>query len=704
MGPDSTCLRSGKATRLNLLVLLQDGTELAFLESHVASYFYLMNEKPKLVSDDPWLEPHQATIERRMRQYSETLVEIEKGSGSLAAYATGHNHVGIHFHPDTRKWSCREWAPAAQAVFLLGDFNDWNRASHPLASSDSGVWSLELPADALAHGQKLKLHIVGADGSRRDRIPACIRRAVQDPTSHDFCGQIWNPPEAYVWRHDFTPASVGAPLIYESHIGMGGEEPRVHTYREFAETVLPRIAKAGYNTVQLMAVQEHPYYGSFGYHVSSFFAPCSRFGTPEDLKYLIDTAHGLGLAVLLDVVHSHAVKNIAEGLNDFDGSGNQYFHHGSLGDHPAWDSKCFDYGRPEVRQFLLSNIRYWLEEFRFDGFRFDGVTSMLYHSRGMKAFGSYDDYFGGDADDSAVLYLKLANKLIQEIKPGSIAIAEDMSGMPGLCRPTEEGGLGFSYRLAMGIPDYWIKLLKHSRDEDWDMGELWGVLANRRRGEATIAYAESHDQALVGDKTLAFWLMDQEMYWHMGQTDSHPKIERGIALHKLIRLTTLVLGGEAWLNFMGNEFGHPEWLDFPREGNDWSYHYCRRQWSLVDNPELKYGWLAEFDRQLMDFTKKFNLLSTPPAQLLHLDAGQKIIIAERANLIFVFNFSVSNSAFGYPVHVPGHETRKLVLDTDQPDTGGHGRVDHVFDYPVAEDGVMKIYSPSRSGLVFARMG
>ncbi len=665
--------------------------------------FFLMSEKPKLVSDDPWLEPHQATIERRMQQFTETLTEIEKGSGSLASYATSHDHVGIHFHPDTRKWTVREWAPAAQAVFLLGEFNDWNRVSHPLASSDSGVWSLELPAEALAHGQKLKLHIVGADGSRRDRIPACIRRAVQDPTSHDFCGQIWNPTEAYVWRHDFAPASVGAPLIYESHVGMAGEEPRVHTYREFAEAVLPRIAKAGYNTVQLMAVQEHPYYGSFGYHVSSFFAPCSRFGTPEDLKYLIDTAHGLGLAVLLDVVHSHAVKNIAEGLNDFDGSGNQYFHHGPLGDHPAWDSKCFDYGRPEVRQFLLSNIRYWLEEFRFDGFRFDGVTSMLYHSRGMKAFGSYDDYFGGDADDSAILYLKLANKLIQEIKPGSIAIAEDMSGMPGLCRPIDEGGLGFSYRLAMGIPDYWIKLLKHSRDEDWDMGELWGVLANRRRGEATIAYAESHDQALVGDKTLAFWLMDQEMYWHMGKTDSHSKIERGIALHKLIRLTTLVLGGEAWLNFMGNEFGHPEWLDFPREGNDWSYHYCRRQWSLVDNPELKYGWLAEFDRQLMDFTKKFNLLSTPPAQLLHLDAGQKIIIAERANLIFVFNFSVANSAFGYPVHVPGHETRKLVLDTDQPDTGGHGRVDHFFDYPVAEDGVMKIYSPSRSGLVFAKM-
>jgi 1,4-alpha-glucan branching enzyme len=661
-----------------------------------------MTQTPKLVLDDPWLEPHQGAIERRMNQFSEALAAIEKSSKTLAAYATGHKWVGIHYHPTAGQWTVREWAPAALGVFLIGDFNNWNRESHPLASSDSGVWKLELPGDALAHGQKVKLHIIGADGSRRDRIPACIRRAVQDPTTHDYCGQIWNTPQPYVWKHEFDPATITAPLIYESHVGMAGEEPRVHTYREFADNVLPRVAKAGYNTVQLMAVQEHPYYGSFGYHVSSFFAPCSRFGTPEDLKYLIDTAHGHGIAVLLDVVHSHAVKNMAEGLNNFDGSGHQYFHDGPLGDHPGWDSKCFDYGRPEVRQFLLSNIRYWLEEFRFDGFRFDGVTSMLYYSRGMKSFGSYDDYFGGDADDMAILYLKLANQLIQEIKPGAISVGEDMSGMPGLCRPIADGGIGFSYRLAMGIPDYWIKLLKHSRDEDWDMGELWGVLANRRHGEATIAYAESHDQALVGDKTLAFWLMDKEMYWHMGKNDPHPVIERGIALHKLIRLVTLVLGGEGWLTFMGNEFGHPEWLDFPREGNGWSYHYCRRQWSLVDNPDLKYGWLAAFDKQLMEFAKKYDLLTTPPAQNLYIDNGQKIIVAERANLIFVFNFSTANSVFGYPVHVPGLETRELVLDTDQLDTGGHGRVDHAFDYPVTADSVMQIYTPSRSGLVYAK--
>lgn len=662
-----------------------------------------MTVQPKLVVDDPWLEPHQPAIERRMRRFDEEIAAIKKHARSLAAHATGHKYAGIHFHATTHEWTIREWAPAAKAIFLIGDFNDWNRESHPLQGFTNGVWQLKLPADALAHGQKVKLHVIGADGSRRDRIPACIRRAVQDPTTHDYSGQIWNPPEAYSWKHEFDPASIGAPLIYESHVGMGGEEPRVHTYREFADNVLLRVKKAGYNTVQLMAVQEHPYYGSFGYHVSSFFAPCSRFGTPEDLKYLIDTAHGFGIAVLLDIVHSHAVKNMAEGLNDFDGSGHQYFQGGDRGNHPGWDSKCFDYGRVEVRQFLLSNVRYWLEEFRFDGFRFDGVTSMLYHSRGNKAFGSYDDYFGADADEDAILYLQLAAKLIQEVKPGAIAIAEDMSGMPGLCRPLDEGGVGFTHRLAMGIPDYWIKLLKHSRDEDWNLDELWHTLANRRHGEATIAYAESHDQALVGDKTLAFWLMDKEMYWHMGKNDPHPVIERGIALHKLIRLVTLALGGEGWLNFMGNEFGHPEWLDFPREGNGWSFHYCRRQWSLVDNPDLKYHWLADFDRAMIDFARKSNLMAAAPAQCLYIDHGPKIIVAERGNFIFVFNFSVGDSVFGYPIRVPDADTRELLLDTDDIDFGGHGRVDPSAHYPVDQDGIMKIYSPSRSAQVFARL-
>ena len=662
----------------------------------------MTTEQPILVRNDPWLEPYQDAILRRMARYQEALRGIEQTAGSLAAYANGHKIIGIHYHAATACWTVREWAPEAQAVSLTGDFNGWNRERHPLVPVGQGVWQIQLPAAALAHGQLVKLHVVGADGSRRDRIPAFIRRAVQDPQSRDFSGQIWQPAEPYPWRHSFDPRGLGAPLVYEGHVGMCGEEPRVHSYREFAEQVLPRIAAGGYHAVQLMAVQEHPYYGSFGYHVSSFFAPCSRFGTPDDLKYLIDTAHGLGLAVLLDVVHSHAVKNTAEGLNDFDGSGHQYFHAGPRGDHPGWDSKCFDYGRSEVRRFLLSNLRYWLEEFRFDGFRFDGVTSMLYHSRGAKAFGSYEDYFGGDADEDAVLYLQLATRLVASLKPGALIIAEDMSGMPGLCRPHEEGGVGFTHRLGMGIPDHWIKLLKHTRDEDWNLGDLWSVLSNRRHGEATIAYAESHDQALVGDKTLAFWLMDQEMYWHMAKADPHPVVERGIALHKLIRLVTLAFGGEGWLNFMGNEFGHPEWLDFPREGNNWSYQHCRRQWSLVDDPALKYEWLSTFDRALMALAREHRLLESPPARLLYLDMDQRILCAERANLVFVINFSVGNSLFGYPVQVGGAGGhRKIVLDSDAREFGGHGRVDPACDYPLDAEGFLKLYTPSRSGLVFA---
>jgi 1,4-alpha-glucan branching enzyme len=658
-----------------------------------------------LIEQDPWLEPYEDAIRNRLNRYAAAHGEIEQLSGTLVRHADAHLRLGVLHDHERDVWTVREWAPDARGIWLIGDFNAWDRTSHPLERGDEGIWELVLPGNALAHEQRVKLHIHGADDARRDRIPACIRRVIQDPQTHDFSGQIWDPQTPYVWRHTLELSSIGAPLIYEAHVGMSGEEERVHTYREFAEDVLPRIAKLGYQVIQLMAVQEHPYYGSFGYHVSSFFAPASRSGTPEELKHLIDTAHGMGIAVLLDIVQSHAVKNMAEGLNNFDGSEAQYFHRGGRGEHPQWDSKCFDYHRPEVRRFLLSNVRYWLEEFRFDGFRFDGVTSMLYHHHGTTAFDHYDKYFRHDIDDDAILYLQLATTLAKELKPKCLIIAEDMSGMPGLCRPVEEGGVGFTHRLAMGIPDFWIKLLKHTADEDWNLDELWGVLANRRYGEPTIAYAESHDQALVGDKTVAFWLMDKEMYWHMQRDDKHPVIERGIALHKMIRLITMAVGGEGYLNFMGNEFGHPEWLDFPREGNGWSYKYCRRQWSLVDNPDLKYRFLGDFDAAMVHLAAKHNLLATPPAQLLNMDAANKIICAERGGLIFVFNFSIERSIADYRFYAPKTGKFQVVLDSDAPEFGGFGRIDHevVHQPQKTAEGhhEFSVYAPARTVLVLA---
>ena len=656
-------------------------------------------EIPTLVKNDIWLKDQTGAIQHRMHRFQSKLQEIENNFGSLSNFANTHHELGIHYNNENDTWIVREWAANAQALSIVGDFNQWNGESHPLSKDDHGTWTCSVDGDQLKHGDQLKLRVLGADGSQRDRIPATITRAVQDPETHDFSGQIWNPEHAYQWQHNFDPKSITAPTIYEAHTGMAGEEPRLHTYREFAENIIPRVKALGYNTIQLMAVQEHPYYGSFGYHVSNFFAACSRFGTPEDLKFLVDTAHANGIAVIMDIVHSHAVKNLAEGLNEFDGTDHQYFHGGEKGDHPQWDSKCFNYGKQEVQRFLLSNVRYWLEEFNFDGFRFDGVTSMLYDHHGSIAFDHYDKYFSDGVDHDCVLYLQLATTLAESIKPGVLNIAEDMSGMPGLCRPIHEGGIGFSHRLAMGLPDYWIKLLKHKSDDDWNVEKIWETLTNRRHMEANISYAESHDQALVGDKTLAFWLMDKEMYWHMGKDDPHPVIDRGMALHKLIRLLTSFIGGEGYLTFMGNEFGHPEWLDFPREGNDWSYHYCRRQWSLVDNPELKYEQLNAFDAVLIQTLEERRVLSAPQANLLCANSGDHVLAFERANVITVANLHPTQSFSDYHVHVPNAGQYQVILNSDEANFGGHDRIQSnstVTTIDTEHGPVLSLYLPCRS--------
>ncbi|HEX8547252.1 MAG TPA: alpha amylase C-terminal domain-containing protein, partial [Cytophagaceae bacterium] len=535
-----------------------------------------------------------------------------------------------------------------------------------------------------------------------DRIPAYITRVVQDTETHDFCGQLWFS-KTFEWtdQHFSAQEQYEQPLIYESHTGMAQEKEGLGTYQEFADEILPRIKNGGYNSVQLMAVMEHPYYGSFGYHVSNFFCASSRFGTPEDLKYLVNKAHSIGLAVIMDVVHSHAVKNVAEGLNEFDGT-DQYFHGGPRGYHTAWDSKLFDYGKWEVKRFLLSNLKYWLDEYHFDGFRFDGVTSMLYFHHGFTTFDHYDKYFKFDVDWDAVTYMQLANELVHSMKSNVLSIAEDVSGMPGLCRTIEDGGVGYDYRLAMGIPDFWIKYLKERADEDWNIHEMWSTLTNRRFNEKTIAYAESHDQALVGDKTLAFWLMDQEMYYHMLVSDKNLVIDRGIALHKMIRLFTMSLGGEGYLNFMGNEFGHPEWIDFPRQGNNWSYKYARRQWTLVDSDQLKYKFLSNFDKGMLNVMKENKVLSSLHGKQLNMDDANKVIVYERNNLVFVFNFHVSNSIFGYKFQVPVAGTYSIILNSDDEAYGGFGRVDNSIDYHTDENGFLQVYLTNRTGLVLKR--
>lgn len=668
-----------------------------------------MTKKLKLVKDDPWLEPNAGDIEDRYNRYLDRLNRINRDFGSLRDMANGYKYFGINFDPERKGWTYREWAPNAKGLYLVGDFNHWQQFTHPLKRNEFGIWEIfldyETYQDTFVHGSKIKV-LVDSQMGLNFRIPAYITRVIQDEDTKNFSGQLWFPGPFDWGDDDFHAGKTGDLFIYEAHVGMAQEKEGMGSYPEFVENVLPRIVKGGYNAIQLMAIQEHPYYGSFGYHVSSFFAPSSRFGTPEELKYLIKKAHEAGITVILDVVHSHTVKNTVEGINRFDGTDGQYFHPGSRGEHPQWDSKIFDYGKTEVLRFLLSNLKYWMNEFHFDGFRFDGVGSMMYFHHGLEKIDSREKYFRQGVEWDAITYLQLANTLVHDLEPQSVSIAEDVTGMPGLTSPTEDGGLGFDYRLGMGIPDFWIKLLKEYRDEDWNLPEMWHVLNDRLPHVKTVAYCESHDQALVGDKTIAFRLMDKEMYWHMQKDDDNLVIERGIALHKMIRLFTISLGGQAYMNFMGNEFGHPEWIDFPREGNNWSYKYCRRQWSLVDNPNLKYQYLAAFDREMIRVIKEGKIMSSLFGNQLNMDETNKTIVFERNHLVFVFNFHPANSIPGYRFPVPRPGEYHLILNSDDRQFGGHGRIDDSTRFIAQSEGnthYLTIYNTNRTAMVFKRI-
>lgn len=677
---------------------------------------------------DPSLKQCRDHLTYRTKRYLEQKKLIDNSEGSLEEFAQGYLKFGFNREDDAIIY--REWAPAAQEAQLIGDFNDWDGSNHKMKRNEYGVWMIKIPdvggKPAISHNSKVKFRFKHGNGIWVDIIPAWIKYATVDPTrfAAPYDGIYWDPPpsERYTFKYP-RPAKHSAPRIYEAHVGMSSSEPRINSYKEFADNILPRIKENNYNTVQLMAIMEHSYYASFGYHVTNFFAVSSRSGTPEDLKYLIDTAHSLGLQVLMDVVHSHASNNVTDGLNGFDvGQSTQdsYFHTGERGYHKLWDSRLFNYANWEVLRFLLSNLRWWLEEYKFDGFRFDGVTSMLYHHHGINTVftGNYREYFSEATDVDAVVYLMLANRLVHNILPSTTIIAEDVSGMPALCRPVYEGGVGFDYRLAMAIPDKWIDYLKNKKDTEWSMEDIVRSLTNRRYSEKCISYAESHDQAIVGDKTFAFLLMDIEMYSGMSSLRSaSPVVERGIALHKMIHFITMALGGEGYLNFMGNEFGHPDWIDFPREGNGWSYEKCRRQWDLVDTDHLRYKFMNEFDRAMNLLDDKFSFLASTKQIVSSTEEANKVIVFERGDLVFVFNFHPTNTYEGYKVGCDLPGKYRVALDSDAFEFGGHGRVDHDVDHFTSLEGIpgvaetnfnnrpnsFKVLAPSRTCLVYYRV-
>lgn len=658
---------------------------------------------------DPWLLQYTSVIESRHRKYLAREISLA-GEKGLTGFALGYHYYGLH--KTDSGWVFREYAPNAISIYLVGTFNDWKESAdyRMRRNGEAGDWEIILPGEALKHGDLYKLSITWKEGSG-ERIPSYATRLFQDDNTKIFSAQVWSPANSYHWKNNSFTAPDEPLLVYEAHVGMASEEEKTGSFREFTRNVLPEIANLGYNTVQLMAVQEHPFYGSFGYHVSSFFAVSSRFGTPEDLKELIDAAHGYGLRVIMDIIHSHSVSNVNEGLALLDGDPGLYFHTGERRVHKAWDSLCFDYGKDHVLHFLLSNCAWWLNEYRFDGFRFDGVTSMIYYDHGLnRDFVSYEEYFDGGQDEDAIIYIALANKLVHTIKPSAITIAEEMSGMPGIAAQVEAMGYGFDYRMAMGVPDYWIKLVKDVPDEQWNTGRLFYELKQKRPEEKVISYCESHDQALVGDKTLIFRLIDAEMYTSMNKASVSLVVDRGMALHKMIRLITFGTSGGGYLNFMGNEFGHPEWIDFPREGNNWSYKHARRLWSLADKPDLRYQFLKLFDKEMISLQERYRFLGSLNIETATDNDGDKVISFMRGDLLFVFNFHPDRSWSDYGIKAKGRF--QIVLDTDDERFGGFNRVDRSIiytaehpggRYPVNAPFYLKIYIPARTGLVFKKI-
>jgi len=665
-------------------------------------------KKTMIYDSDEWLMPYKDAIDKRHEMIMDMNDRLSV-DGSLSKGMNNHIYYGLH-RDAKGNWVFREWAPNATKIYIIGEFNNWKRTeAYALRPIGGGNWEIVLPSMFLDHGTLYKLYIEWKGGGA-ERLPAYVTRAVQDPVTKTFCAQVWDP-QPYVWRNG-KPGKRPHPMIYECHIGMAAEEEKVGTFEEFRLNVLPKVAELGYDTLQIMALQEHPYYGSFGYQVANFYALSSRFGTPEEFKALVDDAHGLGIAVVMDIVHSHSVDNEAEGLGMFDGKEDLYFYTGWQGRHPAWGSRCFDYGKDETKYFLLSNCKYWMEEYHIDGFRFDGVTSMLYWDHGLeKAFVGYDNYFNQGVDENAVAYLALANILIHEMDEDAFTIAEDVSGMAGLAAPLDMGGVGFDFRMSMGVADNWIKWIKELSDDQWSMGEMWWQLTNKRDDEKTISYAECHDQAMVGDKTIAFRLMDKEMYFSMNKESQSPIVDRGMALHKMIRLVTMATCGNGYLTFMGNEFGHPEWIDFPREGNGWSYKHARRQWSLAEPDYLRYRYLRNFDKAMVHLARQESILDEVP-ELFVQDEEKKILIFKRKNCIFALNFNPTASFADYGFAAPAGKY-EVVLNTDENEFDGFSRLKNGevhFSVPVSSengngryDESLYLYLPSRCAVVLKKI-
>lgn len=602
--------------------------------------------QPKNPLEDNDLRSYHPFLIERGRRFEAEYRRIVDQYTSVYNYANLANELGLHCVPGEdgqNKWIWREYMPGADTVWLTTEKYHFQRhARQRFTKKADGIFELILPYDALAHGMYVELRVEPAAYTvlNPDGIPTALKRVPAFSTwveqnkeiPTQWCARIFHPEKPYCFREK-NPEIPSFLRIYEAHVGMAQPDTKhigesAGTYLDFANNILPRIKKGGYTCVQLMGILEHPLYRSFGYQVSNYFAPCSRFGTPDDCKQMIDAAHALGLSVILDIPHAHACANTEQGLYQYDGT--PYFFMDKIN---QWGTPSFDFSNEMTRRFLLSNLRYWLEEYHVDGFRFDAVGNMLYKDFGVDDNFSHTGrcFYGKDGkprtNNEGELYIALANHLIHEINPKGISIAEEFSGMPGLTCLPKDGGLGFDARFAMGIPDYWEKFIKKPQD----LGSMWYEMNNHRPYDHTISYVECHDQCINGHDAMIWRLLGDDMYNAMLMETETWKVSRGLAFYRLMRLITLATADKGYLNFMGNEFGHPEWLD--------AEEHAHRQWRLAEDTSLKYACLNAWDQAQMQLVSDNIESFKTPAMFRYIHEDKRLLAFERGALLFVFNFN-----------------------------------------------------------------
>ncbi len=569
----------------------------------------------------------------------------------FAAGTHGQIYTFLGAHPDADGCTFRVWAPAAQQVSVIGDFNGWDGDSAPLTPSDAGVWSGYV--SGAAPGAIYKYRIVGRDGAATDRADPVAFAAEEPPRTGS---KIWNG--GHDWADDEWMATRGprnrydAPIsVYEVHLGSWRYEPE--GYRGLAHQLADYLDETGFTHVELLPVMEHPFYGSWGYQTTGYFAPTARYGEPEDLMYLIDLLHQRGYGVLLDWVPSHFPTD-GHGLARFDGT--YLYEHADprLGFHPDWKSAIFNYGRAEVRSFLLSSARLWLDRFHVDGLRVDAVASMLYRDYSRREGEWLPNEHGGRENLEAMSLLRELNESLYLHHPDVQIIAEESTAWPGVSKPTANGGLGFGFKWDMGwMHDTLEFFAKDPVHRNWHLGELTFRMVYAFHEHFVLAL--SHDEVVHGKGSLL---------------DRQPGDRwQRFANLRLLYGYQFALPGKKLL-FMGSEFASP---------NEWDHE-----------AELPWEVLAQDDhRGVKDYVRALNdLYRSEPA--LHrvdhdpsgfgwsvADDGENSVLAffrqapgERP-VLAVMNFTPT-PRYGYQLGVPAAGDWTELISGDDVAFGGSG--------------------------------